>query len=56
MVFVDSKIIAENKEKLDGYILCNSGFQLKLDKPLPLDLMREFLELKVEMIKQSMKK
>jgi uncharacterized protein YdhG (YjbR/CyaY superfamily) len=54
--FVDSKIIADNQAKLKGYVTCNSGFQLKLDEPLPLDLMREFLVLKIEMIKSDKKK
>lgn len=54
--FVDSKIVAANQEKLKEYVLCNSGFQLKLDKRLPLDLMREFLKLKIEMIEKSIKK
>lgn len=54
--FVDSKIVADHQEKLKEYVTCNSGFQLKLDEPLPLDLMREFLMLKIEMIKQGTKK
>lgn len=54
--FVDSKIVADNMDKLKSYVTCNSGFQLKLDEPLPVGLMREFLELKIEMIKQGTKK
>jgi hypothetical protein len=54
--FVDSKIVAANKDRLTGYVLCNSGFQLKLGEPLPLDLMRDFLALKIEAIKQTAKK
>ncbi|MDR3263865.1 MAG: DUF1801 domain-containing protein [Clostridiales bacterium] len=54
--FVDSKIIADNQAKLKGYVTCNSGFQLRLDESLPLDLMREFLVLKIEMIKNGTKK
>jgi uncharacterized protein YdhG (YjbR/CyaY superfamily) len=54
--FVDSKIIADNQAKLKGYVTCNSGFQLKLDESLPLDLMREFLVLKIEMIKSIPKR
>ncbi len=54
--FVDSKIVADNLQKLKGYVTCNSGFQLKFEEPLPVDLMREFLLLKIAMICQNREK
>ncbi|GHU99331.1 hypothetical protein FACS1894211_04550 [Clostridia bacterium] len=55
-IFIDSKIVENNKDRLKGYVLCSSGFQMKLDEPLPIDLIREFLMLKAEMIKRADKK
>jgi uncharacterized protein YdhG (YjbR/CyaY superfamily) len=54
--FVDSKIVAEHAEELKGYVTCNSGFQLKLDQPLPLNVMRTILKEKIEMITRSANK
>jgi uncharacterized protein YdhG (YjbR/CyaY superfamily) len=54
--FVGSSVVDVNQAKLKEYVTCNSGFQLKLDVPLPLELMRELLISKIEMIKKSIKK
>jgi len=54
--FTESKSTANNQKNPKGNRACNSDFHLKLNEPLPLDLMRESLAMKVGTIMQAAEK